>query len=194
MRLIRAKDYRRMPWKNGGGETIEIAVHPRGSDTSSFDWRISMARVEENGPFSIFPGMDRTLAILDGQGIDLSIEGQGTARIYSAPLAFAGDVPTSASLVDGPVTDLNVMTRRGKFQNRVTRLELSNPREIVVMSPVALMYCHRGRIAIEQEFVSPVEVSEGETLFIEAMPNGLALQPLSPSTIFLIEIVPVQGT
>lgn len=189
MRLIRAKDYRRMPWKNGGGETIEIAVHPKNADTSSFDWRVSMARVEMDGPFSSFPGIDRTLAILDGAGIELSVEGQDVARIEDAPRSFPGDVTTSARLINGPITDLNVMTRRGSFQSRVTTLELSSPREIVVMSPVALVYCHSGGVAIEQEFVSPIELVAGDTLFIEAMPNGLAMQPIGKAKLYLIEFV-----
>jgi len=193
MRLIRAKDYRRMPWKNGGGETIEIAIFPKGANTSNFDWRVSMARVESDGPFSNFPGIDRTLAILEGAGIDLSIGGQGEARIADAPHSFPGDVETSARLMDGPVTDLNVMTRRGVFQNRVTLLQLSAAREIVVMSPVALVYCQSGNVTIEQEFVSPMELAAGDTLFIEAMPNGLELQPVQPSKLYLIEIGPAGG-
>lgn len=68
MRLIRSASYRRQPWKNGGGETIEIAAHPVGATTDNFDWRISMARVEGDGPFSTFPDIDRTLTILEGMG------------------------------------------------------------------------------------------------------------------------------
>ena len=62
--ILTASSYRRMPWKNGGGETVEIAVSPEGAALSEFDWRISMATVATDGPFSIFPGIDRTLSIL----------------------------------------------------------------------------------------------------------------------------------
>ena len=68
MQVLRAENYRRMPWKNGGGETTEIAVFPAGAGLDDFDWRVSMARVESSGPFSVFPGIDRTLAILEGEG------------------------------------------------------------------------------------------------------------------------------
>jgi environmental stress-induced protein Ves len=47
-----------MPWKNGGGETTEIAVFPDGAGLSDFDWRVSMARVDGDGPFSSFPGIE----------------------------------------------------------------------------------------------------------------------------------------
>ena len=47
MRTLREADYRRMPWKNGGGETIEMMVSPAGASFDTFDWRVSMAYVGE---------------------------------------------------------------------------------------------------------------------------------------------------
>ena len=125
--ILRAdRDYRRMPWKNGGGETVEIARFPAGGDLSGFDWRISMATVAEDGPFSVFPGIDRTLAILDGAGMELVIGGEKPALMTEAgePLAFPADSPTDARLVAGPITDLNLMTRRGVFSHRMERRAL----------------------------------------------------------------------
>ena len=109
MRLLKAADHRRMPWKNGAGETIEIAVHPEGAGLDVFDWRVSMASVAVDGPFSVFPGIDRTLAILDGAAMVLDIEGLGRQRLtpQTAPLAFPADAPTSARLEDGPIADLS---------------------------------------------------------------------------------------
>ena len=62
-KLLRNSDHRRMPWKNGGGETVEVIVHPEGASLSDFGWRVSMATVASDGPFSVFPGIDRTLAV-----------------------------------------------------------------------------------------------------------------------------------
>ncbi|UHS60121.1 HutD family protein [Agrobacterium vaccinii] len=123
MKLYRASEYKRMPWKNGGGETVEIAVFPPDASVDDFDWRISMAMVASDGPFSIFPGIDRTLSILDGSGMSLSINGAVPIVLTetSEPLSFTADVPVDAVLVDGPITDLNVMTRRGRFSHRVER-------------------------------------------------------------------------
>lgn len=110
-----------MPWKNGGGSTIEVAVAPEGAGLDDFDWRISMAVVAADGPFSVFPGIDRTLAILDGNGLDLHGLPRGAVRLQraSAPFAFPADVAVSATLVEGQITDLNVMTRRGRVRSRV---------------------------------------------------------------------------
>ncbi len=124
MALLRAGEHKRMPWKNGGGETVEIAVFPPHASVDDFDWRISMATVASDGSFSIFPGIDRTLSILDGNGMGLEINGKAAVLLTreSQPLNFAADVPVEARLVDGPITDLNVMTRRGRFSHSVERV------------------------------------------------------------------------
>ncbi|UNK36939.1 HutD family protein [Shinella sp. H4-D48] len=121
--LLRNADHRRMPWKNGGGETVEIFVHPQGAGLTDFGWRVSMATVASDGPFSVFPGIDRTLAVLSGDGIALSIDGFGDRLLTpsSEPLAFPADAPTTARLTGGPITDLNVMTRRGHFEHTLSR-------------------------------------------------------------------------
>ncbi|WP_082520685.1 HutD family protein [Rhizobium sp. Root482] len=122
-RILKASDYRRMPWKNGGGETVEIAVFPPTADLASFGWRVSMATVADNGPFSVFPGIDRTLAVLQGEGMELDIAGRTPMLLTqaSAPLAFPADAATWARLVSGAITDLNIMTRRGQWTHRVER-------------------------------------------------------------------------
>ena len=126
MKILRAGDYRRMPWKNGKGETVEIAVFPPDASISDFDWRISMATVSEDGPFSVFDGIDRTLSILSGEGLELTIDGREAVvlRQETAPLPFPADAATSARLIRDTVTDLNVMTRRGRFFHQVTRRDL----------------------------------------------------------------------
>jgi environmental stress-induced protein Ves len=117
MRILRASTYRRMPWKNGGGETTEIAVSPEGAGLDDFAWRISMARVDGDGPFSAFAGVDRTLSILEGEGLRLEIAGRPAVTIGgdTAPFAFPADEKTDSVLLGAAVTDLNVMSRRASL-------------------------------------------------------------------------------
>lgn len=147
MRLLRNSDHRRMPWKNGGGETVEVIAHPEGAGLSEFGWRVSMATVASDGPFSVFPGIDRTLAVLSGEGMALSIEGLGDRLLTpeTAPLAFPADAPTTARLTGGPITDLNVMTRRGQFVHRLTHHGSEGPltltdgtRLLLALSPLGV--------------------------------------------------------
>jgi environmental stress-induced protein Ves len=124
MRIIRAADCLVMPWKNGGGTTTEIAVAPEGASLDDFDWRISMAHVGQDGPFSSFPGIDRTLSVLTGAGITLDFGDGEQIRLdrASAPYPFAADRAVDGVLIDGPIDDLNVMSRRGRWRHRVERL------------------------------------------------------------------------
>jgi uncharacterized protein len=124
LRIIRARDCRITPWKNGGGSTTEIAAEPSGASLDTFDWRISMAHVATDGPFSTFPGIDRTLAVVKGSGLVLTIAGGTpvTLAYGSDPISFAGDSPTSARLIGGEIVDLNVMTRRRRFSHELRRV------------------------------------------------------------------------
>ena len=150
MRVIRAADCKPIPWKNGGGETTEIAISPEGADLEAFDWRVGLARVARAGPFSSFPEVDRTLAILDGAGIHLTIAGRAPVKLTaaSAPLTFPADLPTTASLVDGPVLDLDVMTRRGVAEHALDRFALTGSRELAVDSGTALLLCRSGAVEV----------------------------------------------
>jgi environmental stress-induced protein Ves len=124
VRIIRAKHCLTTPWKNGGGSTTEIAAGPTGASLDGFDWRISMARVASDGPFSDFPGIDRTLAVVKGNRLVLTI-GTGAPMTLSRgtePVSFPGDTPTFARLVAGEISDLNVMSRRERFSHRLRRI------------------------------------------------------------------------
>lgn len=143
MRILRADGYRRMRWKNGGGETAEIAVYPEDAALNGFGWRVSMATVASDGPFSAFPEVDRTLTVLDGEGIVLEVEGSGKTILtpVDAPYSFRGDVATSGRLVGGPIIDLNVMTRRGLYGHRVTRHAVGGTARVTCAAPVAMLLC-----------------------------------------------------
>lgn len=123
MRLVRRGEGRASRWKNGGGVTHELAVWPEGADLSGFDARLSMAEVAADGPFSAFPGIDRTLAVLEGGPMRLSFGGAEVAVTADGPpLSFPGEIPVHARLDAGPVLDLNIMTRRGAFSHQIVEL------------------------------------------------------------------------
>lgn len=102
-----------VPWKNGSGSTTEIAVDPPDGDFDNFNWRVSLATISENGPFSVFPGVERTLALVDGHGLTLDIDGNDRVLVGKDEpvLAFSGDSEVEATLNRGPSVDFNVMTR-----------------------------------------------------------------------------------
>jgi len=139
MRVLRAADRIATPWKNGGGVTREVAAwppgadlggfewrislaeiaadgpfSPPGADLDGFEWRISLAEIAADGPFSTFPGVDRVLTVIQGEGLLLTVDDRMLALdAASPPLDFPGEARVAARLTDGPISDLNVMVRRG---------------------------------------------------------------------------------
>jgi len=111
------------PWKNGGGLTRTLAVHPPGATLTDFLWRISLAEVATSGPFSSFPGIDRTIILWRGHGMGLESAHQSTHYLNQPlqPYTFPGELPIQATLLDGPTTDLNLMLRRGSFTASLLR-------------------------------------------------------------------------
>ena len=87
---------------------------------ADFGWRISMAEITIAGPFSHFPGIDRVLTVISGE-LNLIVEGRPPRRLTAtdAPHPFPGDAGAFGTPIGGPVTDLNVMVRRGQFSAHV---------------------------------------------------------------------------
>jgi environmental stress-induced protein Ves len=179
VRLIRAEAFRRMPWKNGGGVTAEIAAFPDGAALDAFGWRVSTAQVSQDGPFSRFPGVERTLAVLTGRGLRLMIEARPAHVITSdsAPYTFPADVPTQAALIDGPIEDLNVMTRRGAWRHEVTRETLGGSRRVHA-AQTHILYCQSGEVVVRGAGVShamrggDAVIAEGAPIDISGMPSA----------------------
>ena len=167
MALIRAVDYRRMRWKNGLGETLEIAIAPEWAALERFDWRVSMARVEAAGPFSAFPGIDRTLTVLDGAGFRLAVDGLEAVDLTSAvaPFPFPGDRAAAATLLGGAVTDLNVMTRRDGWWHRVRRLAPGEAVPVPNAAATVLVVCAEGRARVTAGGVTE-ELDTYDTLIV----------------------------
>ncbi len=189
MRILKADHHKRMAWKNGGGETIELAVHPPGADLSAFGWRVSMARVETDGPFSLFEGIDRTLSLLEGEGMVLEIEGAGARRLRtdSDPLRFAADAPTRARLLGGAILDLNVMTRRGAFDHRVHRLAIEKPHTIAPAARWTLILALGPVEAVEVDGTVHA-LGPHDALLLDGEDAPATLSSPLPRTAFLIEI------
>ncbi len=116
--IVRAADVRPEPWANGGGTTRELARADDGS------WRISLADIGSDGPFSVFAGRHRVLTVVDGPVLDLDVDGEPHVVEPQRPFAFSGDASVVASVPEGPVRALNVVVDPAVVQPFVTVLEL----------------------------------------------------------------------
>ena len=200
VRHLRAHDRKPQPWKNGGGTTSEIAAFPAGASLDEFGWRVSIAEVASGGPFSTFPGVDRTLVVLDGEGIDLDVEGRPTSTLgpASAPYRFPADAPTVATLRSGPIRDLNVMTRRGRFDHGVTRLAPDSSR-FRLSAPTAMLIARSRPVRLGMP-ATAFELEAHDALLIEQAHAGaahveLAITPADGfhSDLIVVAIWPFEG-
>jgi len=111
MRIQRFGEHRAMPWANGLGTSYEVASDRNAG--GEWTWRVAIAPVVEDGPFSVMPGVDRELVVIEGNGMVLEVDGVSVECLPGQVIRFSGDSVTLARLVDGPVVDLGLMTVRG---------------------------------------------------------------------------------
>ena len=179
-------DYQTMPWKNGGGSTTELAIFPAGADLDNFIWRLSTAQVAVDGPFSNFPGIDRTLAMLSGAGLILHTKAeQGTTPSgavhltqNSAPYCFAGELAVAAELAEGSVSDLNMMTRRDVCTHTMRKLLSGHYHIDAQGARQILLYCVAGNARLTTPETAEEVFCSGDLMLLnETHPaSGIALE------------------
>jgi uncharacterized protein len=140
LRVLRAEHHRRMPWRNGGGVTSEVASSPPEADLADFDWRISIADVQAGGPFSAFAGVDRTILLIEGEWMALTVDGRRHRFGLREPFAFDGGGETQCE-VPVPSRDLNVMTRRGRVTASVAVRRADSPDPGLVDATETVLVC-----------------------------------------------------
>jgi uncharacterized protein len=192
LEVLRAAQRTPVPWKNGGGFTREVAVCPAGSDLTDFDWRVSIAEIRKPGPFSLFEGIDRRMAVLDGR-LSLAIDGRPAVILSSGTdaVAFAGDVPVFAEPLGGSVTDVNVMTRRSRCAASLTRslahgsAVLEPQADTMLLVALTGLLVHREGMELSLAPLDALRIGRGGRCTITA--------PSGPAAFHLIEIQPCQS-
>ncbi len=117
--VIRLDEVKPTPWRNGGGITRELIAWP---DALNWQWRASVAEVARAGPFSSFPGVQRWFAVLAGDGVGLTVDGQlHELRTSNVPLCFEGAAKTHCELLGGAIQDFNLMVQ-GSAKARMQRV------------------------------------------------------------------------
>ncbi|HEY0211424.1 HutD family protein [Acerihabitans sp.] len=161
-------------WRNGGGETREIISCPpdAGAEPAAFAWRASIATIDRDGAFSSFPGVDRIIALLEGDGVLLDNAAGGTHALTrpGVPHAFAGEDRISARLAGGPSRDFNIMIRR---QERRARVERLIGEQILPAGRDGVLYVLAGRWRLDGE----AALTPGEGVWWQQLGAPLRLRP-----------------
>ena len=184
MTLIDVSAQPASPWKNGGGMTRNLAISPPGADFETFDWRVSIAEVVASGEFSPFPGVDRSILLLDGAGMILELNEQSVPLITPFdPFSFSGDDVVRYRLVNGATRDFNVMTRRGRAQADVSVWRKESQIEI---NADAVFYCASGTYRIGTH-----QVPAGWALRFDRR-TEIHLAPQSPDAVLIAVLLQLE--
>jgi len=136
--------YRRTPWKNGGGVTIDVAgAYRPGAAPGGWDgmlWRFGRTRIERPGTFSDLTGFDRILAVIEGEGLVLHPHGRPPidARAPFRPVRFAGEWPIMSELTAGPVGVLNLLAHREYYAIDMAFPEPGTPHTVAAGHAIVL--------------------------------------------------------
>jgi environmental stress-induced protein Ves len=167
--LIQYASLRSAPWKNGGGSTTEIAISPAGAGLDDFEWRVSLATISQDGPFSTFPGIDRSLALVDGDGVLLDFGDERFVLSPSEPLIeFAGEDAVHATVTGGHTTDFNVMTRRGQCRHRLELRVVRGEEALKRRSGATLLFLAEGESLTVSSARERVAMVRYDTLILKA--------------------------
>ena len=155
-------DFITMPWRNGLGSTIEVLKHQPGD---SFQWRLSMADVTEDGAFSDFSGYDRCLILINGAGVTLTDNKTQTWALKSQldTAHFKGEDLINARLHDGPIQDFNLMTRRQNCSAKVFTSQQHTTQTICLDADLFLLFNVHGRTNFKLDN-RPIETLDAQHL------------------------------
>jgi environmental stress-induced protein Ves len=177
------------PWKNGGGSTTEVAVFPRGAGFDDFDWRISLATIAQSGAFSVFPGIDRSLCLVAGDGVTLTLDGERRIVLSAAnPLLwFAGEAAVHAD-VGSITTDFNVMTRRSRCRHQLERV--SAPAELARRSQTTLLFVADGGAVVARSGARQYTLGLFDALLLDADDAmHWSLDAAAGATVFVADLI-----
>ncbi|MFM2436753.1 MAG: hypothetical protein RL353_743 [Actinomycetota bacterium] len=153
MPIQRFDEHLKAPWPNGKGTSYEIASQTPG--VAGWTWRVAIAPVLEDCDFSHFENVHRQLLIISGGEMILNVGGETVVCKPGEVAVFAGDIATTATLVDGPIVDLNLMTVRSKASGVMTHITrpglLAKAEMLVAVSDTAEISVDGERFSLQHQ-------------------------------------------
>lgn len=168
-----------LPWKNGAGARRELAVHPADADGDAFEWRLGLADIVADAPFSVFPGIDRCITLVRGAGIRMSGDIQHRLDVAMHPFCFPGEAVIDSQLVAGASEAFNVMTRRGACSAQTSAVSQSV--QVDASETTTLVYCVSERTRVDLASGS-IELPSGQAALWRDRTPRLAIHPVTPQT------------
>ena len=185
--IIEPEQFKTIPWKNGQGETTELAINENGC-LDDFDWRLSIASVVKDGVFSNFNGYSRNLVLIEGEGLSLTYDNTNTntntnTETLTALLdvaRFSGGCQTYGELTGGAIKDFNVITHDEKVSAVVNcYLEAEQVKVSLSLTCICFAYSLTDEIVVETVEHEKTSVPVGYLVKLSKQHNELKDKPLT---------------
>ena len=192
--IIEPSLFTSMPWRNGKGSTIELIRRDIPGE-EGFAWRLSMASVVEDGPFSNFSGYDRTLVLLEGAGMTLSYADNNASSDvldHAFQMAqFEGERSTHAKLHNGTIRDFNIMTRSDLYRAQTTCGGNRSSSNITTSAETLLVFAATGGLNIEDHQNKTLTAPAGSLVVFEPPTEGL--YTITADAFIAVEVFKIQA-
>ncbi|HHR6080938.1 TPA: HutD/Ves family protein [Providencia alcalifaciens] len=163
---LTAQDYKKMPWKNGQGFTLELA-RSHGEGLENFDWRVSIADVKSAGSFSFFQNKQRIIGVLEGTGIVLQIDKNPPVSLLQKQFhAFNGESDVYAELINEAIRDFNLIYNPEKYSARLQWVSCESVSSWISNGNCVLIFNLQGKLELQVDGQRSV-LNDFETLLIE---------------------------
>ncbi|WNJ91193.1 HutD family protein [Bosea sp. 685] len=170
------ESFRRTPWKNGGGVTIDIAdAYREGAAPGSWEgmiWRFGRTSIVAPGPFSDLAGYERLQLVIAGSGLVLetqaSLETPASEidlRSPFKPVRYDGGTPIISRLENGPVEVVNLIADRALCE--IDLIVATTGQDGILGAGSHVIYAPENAVTGSCD-AKPVRIEPGHALLIEA--------------------------
>lgn len=182
-----AAGYMTMPWKNGTGSTDEVCLLPEGASRNAFELRISRATISSPDAFSSFAGADRTITLIEGEGLTLQFDDHAVEMVVGQPHSFDSGLTPVGIPKDGPVRVLNVMAARDNW--RLGQAAILSEQAMLQHEPKgpAVVFALRGTSELSDK-LHKVSLAEGDCALLDSSAR------FSPDAGSSVLVVPLHAT
>lgn len=182
--IISPEKFKTIPWKNGLGHTTELAIS-EGGTLDSFDWRLSIASVVNEGDFSNFAGYQRNLVLIEGNGLTLDHRNGDVDKLTKLLdiARFDGGCNTHGALVNGAIKDFNIMTNQASFSAEVNCYVKQQSITIELLAD-SLVFAY----SLSKEMVVQSDEKQDRSIAVGHLMKYQASEPLSSGELSIITI------
>jgi environmental stress-induced protein Ves len=176
--LLTPADFRRVPWKNGGGISTTIASAHRdevADNWTSVIWQFGRTGITASGPFSNLSGYERLQVVVEGCGLVLESPNRADIIDLRQPLTvvrYDGGLPLVSRLENGPVEVVNLIACRSDCRADLAVLTERDGAKLPAAIHVAYAPSSASQLKLN---ACDFDIPHGHALLFDGAPNVICV-------------------